>query len=116
MPAVPPMRRTVSHRLNVLSARKAFTQSSLMFSSHGSSSGRRSQRAVRVMAGGKGIEEMDAEQLEVAIQERDKPIIIDFNATWCGPCLLLSQELEKVCSKVDSLRSRVFWSQGSFIL
>jgi len=55
------------------------------------------------MAGGKGIEEMDAEQLEVAIQERDKPIIIDFNATWCGPCLLLTQELEKVHEQLGDM-------------
>lgn len=26
----------------------------------------------------------------------EKPTVIDFYATWCGPCLLLAQELEKV--------------------
>jgi thiol-disulfide isomerase/thioredoxin len=42
------------------------------------------------------VEKLDAEQLEVAIQERNKPLIIDFYATWCGPCLLLAKELEQV--------------------
>lgn len=44
---------------------------------------------------------MNAEELEVAIQERDKPLIIDFYATWCGPCLLLAQELEKVNEELE---------------
>lgn len=39
---------------------------------------------------------MTAEELEVAIQSRDRPLVIDFYATWCGPCLLLANELEQV--------------------
>ena len=41
---------------------------------------------------------MTAEELEVAIQNRDRPLVIDFYATWCGPCLLLAKELEQVSS------------------
>jgi thiol-disulfide isomerase/thioredoxin len=36
------------------------------------------------------------EELEVALADRTKPIIIDFYADWCGPCVLLAKELEKV--------------------
>ena len=32
--------------------------------------------------------------MEVA--NRDRPIIIDFFATWCGPCVMLAKELEQV--------------------
>ena len=42
------------------------------------------------------VEKLTAEELEVAIQERSKPLVIDFYATWCGPCLLLAKELEQV--------------------
>lgn len=41
-----------------------------------------------------------AEELEVEIQNRDRPILVDFFATWCGPCLLLAQELEKVAKEL----------------
>ena len=27
--------------------------------------------------------------------DRQKPLIIDFYATWCGPCVLLAKELEQ---------------------
>ena len=42
------------------------------------------------------IDKLNTEQLEVAIQERDRELIIDFYATWCGPCVLLAKELEQV--------------------
>ena len=53
------------------------------------------------------VEKMNAEQLEVAMADRSTPIVIDFYATWCGPCVLMSAELEKLgeavrCIKVDT--------------
>lgn len=42
------------------------------------------------------IEQVDSEGLEAAILNRDRPLIIDFYATWCGPCVLLAKELETV--------------------
>lgn len=38
------------------------------------------------------------EELEVALADRSKPLIIDFYADWCGPCVLLAKELEQVCT------------------
>lgn len=54
------------------------------------------------------IRYVNEEELEVAIQSREKPMVIDFYATWCGPCVMLSKELEQVAEqlgdKVDILK------------
>lgn len=54
------------------------------------------------------IRYVNEEELEVAIVNREKPLIIDFYATWCGPCVMLSKELEQVAEalgdKVEILK------------
>merc|ERR1711998_176518 len=71
----------------------------------------RAQAAHPGFASGRGslrvfaVEQLNAEELEVAIQERSVPLVIDFYATWCGPCVLLAQELEKVAEELgDEVR------------
>lgn len=52
---------------------------------------------VRAAAALSNIRQVDEEELEVIVGSTiEKPTVIDFYATWCGPCLLLAQELEKV--------------------
>ncbi|KAK2386031.1 thioredoxin protein CITRX, chloroplastic [Trifolium repens] len=38
---------------------------------------------------------------ELMKEERDVPLIIDFYATWCGPCILMAQEIEMLAVEYE---------------
>ncbi|WOL11001.1 thioredoxin-like protein CITRX, chloroplastic [Canna indica] len=42
------------------------------------------------------------EVAELVKAERSVPLIVDFYATWCGPCILMAQELETLAVEYES--------------
>ncbi|XP_050230920.1 thioredoxin-like protein CITRX2, chloroplastic [Mercurialis annua] len=49
------------------------------------------------------VKKKSAEEIQELVRgERNVPIIIDFYATWCGPCILMAQELEMLAVEYES--------------
>ncbi|XP_028804617.1 thioredoxin-like protein CITRX, chloroplastic [Neltuma alba] len=49
------------------------------------------------------VKKLSADEVQELVRgERNVPLIIDFYATWCGPCILMAQELEMLAVEYES--------------
>ncbi len=44
---------------------------------------------------------------EEMVINSDRPVLVDFWATWCGPCKMVAPEMEKIAAKYDGTVSVV---------
>lgn len=45
------------------------------------------------------IREINHADFEEVVLKSDKPVLVDFNATWCGPCRMLKPTLEELSAE-----------------
>ena len=44
------------------------------------------------------------EQFEEEVVKSDKPVLVDFWASWCGPCKMLAPTIEQIANENDSIK------------
>ena len=52
---------------------------------------------------GETLKDINAEEY-AALQNSETPVVIDFHATWCGPCKVLSPILEELEGEVENVQ------------
>lgn len=46
----------------------------------------------------------DDQKFEEEVLKNDKPVLVDFWATWCGPCKMLSPIVDELSEEVDTVK------------
>ena len=59
------------------------------------------------------VKDINAEEYE-QLKQSTKPVVIDFHATWCGPCKILSPILEELQEEMEEVERK--FGVGIYVL
>ena len=50
------------------------------------------------------LKKINENEFENEVLKNNKPVIVDFFATWCGPCKMLSPIVDEVAEEVSNIK------------